>query len=305
MKARPYLRWPAILATVFIAATASAADVFPSPEAAKSALLQALAGRDKDSLLGILGSGAASLVNSGDPTYDDFILGRLSKEASQQCDVNQWDENTVFFNFGGNSWQLPIPLKKNSDGWRFDVSYGKGQILQNRIRRNEAGVRVVRRQYVNAQLTYAQQDRTGNGVLKFAQRFISSPGTHDGLYWPRANDAENASPLADLIQKARQEGYGTGEFGVEPYQGYCYRILTSQGANAQGGARDYIIGGNMTGGFALLAWPAKWGDSGKNTFLVNQQGQIWQKDFGAETATAAKKITSYDPDASWQVFVEE
>ena len=302
---KPNLLLIALFALWPLGASADPPTVFSSPEAAKSALLQALSAKNKESLLGMLGKGAEGLVNSGDPTYDDFILGRLSKEASQQCDVDQWDENTVFFDFGGNSWQLPIPLKKGDNGWSFDASYGKAQILQNRIQRNEAGVRGVRRQYCNAQLTYAQQDRTGNGVIKFAQRFISSSGTHDGLYWPRANDAENASPLADLIQKARKEGYGTGEFGVEPYQGYHYRILTSQGADAQGGARDYIIGGNMTGGFALLAWPAKWGDSGKNTFLVNQQGQIWQKDFGAETAAAAEKITSYNPDASWQVFVEE
>jgi hypothetical protein len=272
----------------------------PTPEAAKSRLIEAVGAKDKSALLQLLGSDAKDIVNSGDPTYDDFILGRLSAEAAKQCVIDQWDEDTVFFNIGSNSWQMPIPLEKTDAGWVFNSKYNKNQILQKRIRRNQANTIEVCRAYVNAQLLYSQRDINGNGVRDYAQKFISTAGKRDGLYWPLANPAADVSPLGPLVEKARARGYAPPEPGEETvYQGYVYRILTSQGSEAQGGARSYVVDGNMTGGFALVCWPAKYGDSGQLTFIVNQTGRVLQKDLGAQTADVVKKITSYNPDSSW------
>jgi hypothetical protein len=272
----------------------------PSPESAQSWLLEAMAAKDKAALVKLLGSDAQSLVNSGDPTYDDFILGRLSEAAAKQCMIDQWDESTVYFNIGPNSWQLPIPLLKTDKGWVFNPGYDKDQMLQKRIRRNQANAVGVVRAYVEAQELYAQRDRNGNGIRDYAQKFISTPGKHDGLYWPQANPTDDVSPLGPLVEKARSRGYAAPAPGEETvYQGYVYRILTAQGANAPGGASTYLAGGNLTGGFALICWPAKWGDSGKLTFIVNQAGRVLQKDLGGQTPALVKKITTYDPDSSW------
>jgi len=257
-------------------------------------------GKDKTALLQLLGSDAESIVNSGDPTYDDFILGKLSDAAVKQCVIDQWDENTVFFNIGPNSWQLPIPLLKTDAGWAFNVGHDKKLILQKRILRNQTNAIEVCRAYVRAQEIYAQRDRDGDGVRAYAKRIVSTPGQHDGLYWPVASPADEASPLGPLIEKVRGRGYAAPQPGEQTlYQGYAYRVLTSQGDNAPGGARNYIVDGKFNGGFALLCWPAKWGDSGKLTFVVNQSGQVLQKDLGAETSDLVKGITTYNPDASW------
>jgi Protein of unknown function (DUF2950) len=274
--------------------------VLPTPEAAKSWLIEAMGAKDKSALLQLLGSDAKDIVNSGDPTYDDFILGRLSDAAAKQCVIDQWDQDTVFFNIGPNSWRMPIPLEKTDAGWVFNPKYDKNQILQKRIRRNQANAVEVCRAYVNAQLLYSQRDINGNGAPDYAQKFISTTGKRDGLYWPQANPAAAVSPLGPLVEKARARGYAAPEPGEETvYQGYVYRILTSQGSEAQGGARSYVVDGNMTGGFALVCWPVKYGDSGQLTFIVNQAGRVLQKDLGAQTADAVKKITSYNPDSSW------
>jgi hypothetical protein len=272
----------------------------PTPEVAKSWLIEAMAAKDKAALLNLLGSDAKDIVNSGDPTYDDFMLGKLSDAAAKQCVIDQWDQDTVFFNIGPNSWRMPIPLEKADAGWVFNPKYDKKQILQKRIRRNQANAIEVCRAYVNAQQLYSQRDLNGNNVRDYAQKFISTTGKRDGLYWPQANPADDASPLGPLVEKARARGYAPPEPGDESvYQGYVYRILTSQGSEAPGGARSYVADGNMTGGFALVCWPAKYGDSGQLTFIVNQAGRVLQKDLGPQTADAVKQVTSYNPDASW------
>ena len=299
---KTHLVLTALLTLLPMMAGAEPGPVFNSPEAAKAALMSAIGSRDKGAILNVVGDDAKDIVNSGDPTYDDFILGRITKEAAQLCDIERWDGDTIYFDIGPDAWQLPIPLKRKDGGWRFDPSDGKRQILQNRIRRNEATAGVVGRTFANAQLLYAEAIRAGNTVKTYARRFISTPGTQDGLYWPKTTATDDASPLAPLIEKARKEGYPEGEFGAEtPYHGYHYRVLTAQGANAPGGARDYMSDGKLIHGFALVSWPAKWGDSGVNTFLVHWNGQVWKKDLGAQTASLVKEITSYNPDSSWQL----
>jgi hypothetical protein len=185
---------------------------------------------------------------------------------------------------------------KQGDGWIFDSATGRQEILNRRIGANELDTIDVCRAYVAAQREFASEDRDGTGVFKFAQKFISAQGKHDGLYWPIA-DGEPASPLGPLVADAVAEGYN--KKGV-PYHGYYYRILTGQGKNAPGGAYSYIINGNMIAGFALVAFPADYGNSGVMTFIVNQQGVVFQKDLGPKTANLAKAMKIYNPDPSWQ-----
>lgn len=273
---------------------------FYSPQDAQSALLNAMGSNNQQALLRILGTDASDLVNSGDPTYDAFMMGKLSKAAAKNCTISQRDSKTIFFNLGANAWRLPIPLVQQQDNmWVFNAGYATQQVLGNRIRRNQANARTVCRAFVNGELAYARQDHDGDGVTEYAQKFISSPDKQDGLYWP-TQPVGPASPIWSLVEKARDEGYVkrlTG--GVSPYQGYVFRILREQGSNAPGGQFSYMVGPNMTRGFALIAYPVKYGDSGKKTFLVNQSGQVLEKDMGPDTVAIAKAVMSYNPDASW------
>ncbi len=290
-----------LAASVLLPSLVFAADraVFKTPESARSALIGALNSHRRDAMLQLLGRGAADLVSSGDPTYDQFLAGKISDAAAKNCTIAMRDSKTAFFNVGPNQWRLPIPLVKKADGWVFDPDRGRQQILQNRERRAEAATVNVCREFVKAQLKYAQQDRDGDGVREYAQSFISTDGKRDGLYYPVGGTGD-VSPLWPLLQKAQDQGYFASIVRSQaPYLGYYYKILTKQGANAPGGARDYLVGKHLTGGFALIAWPAKYGDSGADTFMVNQSGRILKKDLGPDTAKIAKKITSYHPDATW------
>jgi hypothetical protein len=292
--------------TIFAALLTSAAQAdpgmaLPTPEAARSVLINAISAKDKGALLQLLGSEAGTIVNSGDPTYDDFILGRLADGIEKQCSIDRWDDDTVFFNIGPNSWQMPIPLLKTDGGWAFNVGHDKDQILLKRIRRNEANAVEVCRAYVNAQRIYSQKDVNGDGAREYAQKIISDDGKRNGLYWPQVRPTDSTSPLGPLFGKARERGYLPPAAGEEiVYQGYAYRILTSQVDPAKDGATNYIVDGRLTGGFGLVCWPAKWGTSGKRMFLVNQDGRVWQKDLGPQTGDLQKQMTTYNPDSSWQ-----
>jgi len=195
---------------------------------------------------------------------------------------------------GRDDWPFPIPIVREGDGWRFDTAAGKEELLNRRIGRNEITTIAVCRTYVDAQKEFARRFHV------YAQSFRSTPGKQDGLYW-EATD-HDASPLGPLVASATAEGYQHGEAGdaPSPYHGYLFRILTKQGAGAPGGVKDYVKDGRMTGGFALVAWPAEHGSSGVMTFLVSEQGVVFQKDLGDGTTEAAKAITAYDPDGSWE-----
>jgi hypothetical protein len=205
---------------------------------------------------------------------------------------------------GTDFWPFPIPLVQTNGQWRFDAEAGREEILNRRVGRNELEVLAVMRAYVQAQREYASKDRTGDEVLKYAQKLASSPGKTDGLYWPTDLNGET-SPLGPLIGQARTEGYFAGspstDTGPQPFHGYLFKILTRQGKHAPGGKYDYIINGNMIGGFALVAWPADYGESGIMTFIVNQQGRVYERDLGPDTAKQASKMKSYDPAPSWLV----
>jgi len=189
---------------------------------------------------------------------------------------------------------------KRGDAWRFDTKAGADEILNRRIGRNEFNAIQVCGAIVDAEHEYASKDRTGSGYLEYAQKFMSSPGKRDGLYWPLTAGEE--SPIGPLVVSARAEGYGPrgAHEKRSPYHGYYYRILKKQGKDARGGAYSYVVHGRMIGGFALVAFPAKYGDSGVMTFIVNQNGVVYEKALGPHTATIARAMTTFNPDASWK-----
>jgi hypothetical protein len=220
--------------------------------------------------------------------------------ATERTRFETLPDGATIAHIGRQATPFAIPLVKDGERWRFDTAAGKDELLNRRIGRNELMAIAASRAYVNAQEEYARASAVRGGERAYAQKFLSAPGQHDGLYWEDAS-GKDESPLGPLFASASAEGYDLAQQPVtpRPYHGYFFRILTGQGANAPGGARSYVKDGKMTGGFALLAWPAEYGQSGIMTFLVNSQGVVFQKDLGAQTAEAAKTITSYDPDTSW------
>jgi hypothetical protein len=276
-------------------AMAESQQHFASPEAAARALDAAV--RDAHStsrLTAILGPESDEIVSSGDPVDDAAARKRYATAAAERTRVEvAADGATAIVHVGRNDWPLPIPLVREADGWRFDTASGKQELLNRRIGRNELAVLAVCRAYVDAQNEYAARFHT------YAQSLPSTPGKRDGLYW-EATDRD-VSPMGSLIASASAEGYHMREAGEAPapYHGYFFRILTAQGAHAPDGARSYVKDGKMTGGFALVAWPADHGSSGVMTFMVGPQGVVFQKDLGDATSEAAKAITAYDPDGSW------
>jgi len=281
---------------------AFAADVkqktFSTAQEAVDALIAANRSSSKSELLKILGPDADKLINSGDPVADTegrekFIA---AYDAAHKLEDQGSDKKTLVV--GNNEWPLPIPLVRQNDKWRFDTEAGEQEILDRRIGRNELNVIEVCRAYVEAQREYADEHSLGDGKHEYAQRFLSHDGKHDGLYWP-TNAGEQESPLGPLIAFA-QAG-GTSNEADQPYHGYYYKILTAQSENARGGAIDYISGDHMTEGFALLAYPAKYGDSGIMSFIVNQNGIVHEKDMGSDTANISAQIKQYNPDDSWEI----
>jgi hypothetical protein len=282
------------------AASAAEQTTFASPEAAARALIEAAKNDDSQQLLAILGSDAEDIVFSGDPVQDKAATAQFAASARQMMRLDEAGDGQEVLSIGGDNWPFPIPIVKKGNAWLFDTAAGKQELLNRRIGRNELNTIDVCRAYVDAQRQYASQDRDGSGILKFARKFASSSGKHDGLFWPAAAN-EEASPIGPLVADAVAEGYGKTPSGEPtPYHGYFYRILTSQGEHAPGGAYDYVINGNMIAGFALVAYPADYGSSGVMTFIVNQQGVVYQKDLGPSTPQSAREISRYDPDPSWQ-----
>jgi len=199
---------------------------------------------------------------------------------------------------GDEQWPFPVPLVKNGQAWQFDSERGKEEVLARRIGGNELGTISLCRDYVRAQKEYASQPHDGKPAGLFAQRFRSSPGRQDGLFWGRQH-WETSSPLDELVTEAAKEGYDPNKPDASPFRGYCFRILTAQGPSAPGGQKSYVTNDAMTGGFALVAWPAKYAFSGVMTFVVGPDGVVYQKDLGEDTATQAVGLTEYDPDKSW------
>jgi Protein of unknown function (DUF2950) len=282
---------------------ASAADeqTFASPQDAVNALVLAAKNHDTKELHVIFGPEGKDLV-SPDLVQASDESKKFVGCLSEKTQLISHSDSSVTLELGADNWPFPIPLVKKDGKWFFDTVAGKQEILARRIGRDEIGAMKVCRAFVAAQRDYASEDRMGDGVLAYAQLLHSSPGKHDGLYWP-SKPGEALSPLGPLIAKAHMEGYHhtTQMLNNEqaPFRGYYFKILTSQGKNAPGGAYDYIINGRMIAGFALIAWPAEWDNTGVMTFIVNQQGNIYQKNLGPSTFDTAQAITTYAPNPTW------
>ena len=269
---------------------------FATPEEAIQAVAGLVGTGDEQKIEEIFGPGSVDLFRSGDPVADREDAERVKEMILAKVAFEDFDERTKVALLGEEAWPLPIPLVRTADGkrWRFDTAAGREELLNRRIGRNELSTLASLHALVDAQREYRSVGRDGNPPA-YAQKFRSGEGRHDGLYWVPA-EGEPLSPLGDLFAEA--EGYH--EPG-QPFHGYYFRMLTGQGSNAPGGAQDYLDSqGRMTGGFAAIAWPAKYGNSGVMTFLVNQRGIVFQKDLGAETAAAVDTIQAFDPDPTWE-----
>jgi hypothetical protein len=301
------LFWSFALALVFSAPLSILADdeaeKFATPNDAVSALVAAVNAKDRDELHKIFGPALADIQNP-DRVQATNDLATFAAALNKTNWLEHEPNGECTLEVGADSWPFPIPLVEKDGKWFFDTAAGGEELLNRRIGKNELDTLDVVRTYVNAQREYASSDHKGDGVLQFAQHFISSPGKQDGLYWPPELDSE-ISPLGPLVAYAESKGYsvkGRDSSGnYEPYNGYLFKILTRQGKHAPGGAYDYVINGNMIGGFALVAWPAEYGKSGIMTFIVNQQGVVYQKDLGEKTAKLATSMKRYDPDPTWQI----
>jgi Protein of unknown function (DUF2950) len=273
--------------------------LFDTDEAAMNAMLTAVKTQDHDQVHLLLGPAWKELV-SGDKVEDANAFKEFAQRASEHTRLEKPNDSTSIIHVGNDDWPLPIPLTKTSDGkWFFDTEAGKTEILARRIGENELDTIEVCHEYVKAQHEYAGKDRDGSGVLKYAQRIASTPGKMDGLYWPATSDQEQ-SPFGPLYATAATQGYDqTTGHPRGPYNGYRFRVLKRQGWDAPGGKYDYVINGNMIAGFALVAFPADYGTSGIMTFIVNQQGKVYQKDLGPDSTKLARQMTEYNPDSSW------
>jgi hypothetical protein len=283
------------------AASVDAADqrTFQSADAAVAALVDAAKAGDRKQLDPLFGAGAEQVLPSGDPVADREAREEFVARAAERTHLERVGDDFAVLSVGDDDWPFPIPLVKESAGWRFDTEAGKTEMLNRRIGRNELFTIQVCQEYVAAQREYARRMREAEGVYEYARRLRSTPGKRDGLYWEAA-EGEAESPIGPLFASATREGYRPGQnVTPQPFHGYVYKQLTAAGSHAPGGARGYVKDGKMTRGFALLAHPVKYGSSGVMTFIVNEQGIVFQKDLGPKTADIAARITAYDPDESW------
>jgi hypothetical protein len=290
------------LAVGQVCAAAAAQKSFKSPEDAVNAMVDALKTNDTTSLLAIFGPGSKGLVSSGDEVADKTASEQFVRHYEEKNRLDQVNSKKVVLYIGNDDWPLPIPIVKQGKNWRFDAKAGKKEVLARRIGRNEMGAIRTCLVYVDAQREYARKDRDKNGLLEYAQKFASEPGKKDGLYW-KAEEGEEESPLGPLVAEAVKEGYYTRNKTSDqptPYHGYYFRILKAQGKNAPGGAYDYLVNGKMIGGFALVAYPAQYGNSGIMSFMVSQDGVVYQKNLGKNTAKIAQATERFDPDKTWK-----
>lgn len=296
----------AVSAGLASAAAAKAKQkTFASPEEAAQALVDALAKGDKAELSAIFGPDSASLISSGDDVRDKAERENFLKQYAEKNSLAREGSDKVILQVGNDDWPLPIPIVKAGDAWRFGTKAGKEEILNRRIGANELRTIELLHAYVEAQREYASKDWDGDGVLPYALKIRSTPGKKDGLYW-KAKEGEGQSPLGPFAAEAAREGYaGKGGSGKPiPYHGYYFRILAAQGKNAPGGRYSYVVRGKMILGFAMVAYPASYGASGIMTFVVNQEGVVYQKDLGRNTAKAAAAMKEFDPDKSWKKVEE-
>lgn len=295
------------LITVVLLISASAPDSlaaevvqmrFQSPDEAVQALVAATRADDLKTILAILGPGSKDLISSGDSVADNASRDQFVASYDQKHYLEAQKNGAMILHIGADNWSLPIPIIKKRNSWGFDIGKGKQEILNRRIGRNELNVIDVIDAYVDAQHEYASKDCRGGGKVEFAQRLISTPGSRDGLYW-EAREGEQQSPLGPLIARATKEGY-TPEGNLSPFHGYYFKILKGQGKHAKGGSYKYVVNDKMLLGFGLVAYPAEYGNSGVMTFVVNQEGIIYEKNLGKNTRRLAEAITEFNPGKGWK-----
>jgi len=295
-----------VIAAAFIAVLISGSSqaetvkqrTFASPEEAVKAFVEAFKSNDVKALEAILGPGSRDLVSSGDPVADKAVRERFLSRYGEKNRL-EVTETKANLNVGNDDWPFAIPIVKKDALWRFDTKAGREEILARRIGENELSAIQFCLAYVDAQREYTLKDRDGDGLLEYAQKFGSDKGKKNGLYWKVA-EGEEQSPLGPIAAAAQKQGYSKKGKEPEPFYGYYYRILTGQGKNATGGAYDYLVKGNMIGGFALVAYPAKYGSSGVMTFIVNHDGVVYQKDLGRNTEKTAQAMKLFNPDSTWK-----
>jgi hypothetical protein len=275
---------------------------FASPEAAAAALADAVRAKDPQKLLAIVGPGSGDWLFSGDPVVDANDWKRFLAAYDDKHSFDDKGARSVL-QVGKDDWPFPAPLVKKGSQWTFDANAGREEILNRRIGQNELDTMQTLLAVVDAQREYAASDADGNGFADYARRFVSTPGKKDGLYW--ATEAgKPESPLGPLVAVAAREGYGkrveAAQREQQAYHGYYYKLLTSQGKDAPGGAYDYMVGDKLLGGFAVVAWPARYRVSGVTTFIVNHDGVVYEKDLGANGAAVAAAMSRYNPDRSWR-----
>jgi Protein of unknown function (DUF2950) len=299
------IKWCAwvLMAALLLTSRASAqpAKVFASPEDAVKALIGAAKAGQVADLVAILGAEDKELIESSDPATARQNRRVFIVATGEQWHLEDSAANRKTLVIGNEDWPFPVPLVKEESGWRFDTAAGREEVIARRIGRNELAAIGTVHAYVIAQRRYAEQAHDGNPAGVHATRFGSDPGKENGLYWP-AKDGQQRSPLGDLVAKAAAEGRAVGgeRSQPSPFHGYYFRILLSQGSSAKGGKKQYVAKGLMSGGFALVAWPAQYDVTGVMTFVVNQDGIVHEKDLGPDTDVAARKMTAYNPDKSWR-----
>jgi Protein of unknown function (DUF2950) len=286
---------PAIVMLALLTTASQAQQSYPTPEDAAAALAAAVKSGSKGEILKVLGSAADDIVSSGDEVADADTRERFTSVFDAKHSIKAEGNKSATLILGAEDFPFPIPLANTKAGWQFDTSEGRIEVLRRRIGRNELDAIQTALAYVDAQNEYADKDR-GEGIGVYAQRIVSSPGKKDGLFW---RDDSDPSPLGELAAQASSEGYKVDGQGA-PYHGYYFRILKGQGPDAPGGALNYVVNGKMIGGFALIAWPAEYGNSGVMTFLVNHAGTVYQKDLGKRTDAIASRSALFDPDQTWK-----
>ena len=278
-----------------LTSASQAQQAYPSPENAAAALVAAVKTGTKSAILKVLGNAGADIVESGDDVADAEMRQRFLSAYDARNSIRTEGNKKATLILGADDFPFPIPLVNGRTGWEFDTAAGRREVLYRRIGRNELDAIQTSLAFVDAQNEYAEKDRTGEGAGVYAQRVVSSPGKKDGLFW---RDDSDPSPLGELMAQASAEGYKAEQ--AEPYHGYYFRIMRGQGSDAPGGAFNYVVKGKMIGGFALIAYPAEYGNSGVMTFMVNHAGTVYQKDLGDRTLRIVGRIILFDPDQTWK-----
>jgi hypothetical protein len=276
--------------------------VFASPEEAVKALIDAAKAGNQEELMAIFGPAAREVLSSGDAVEDRSVRERFVKAYDAKNALVRDGDAKAVLQIGTEEWPFPIPIVKKGQQWSFDTKKGKEELNNRRIGRNELNTIQTCLAYVDAQREYAGKDRDGDGLFEYAQKFVSTPGTKDGLYW-EAKPGEEGSPFGDLFTRATLEGYTKTSNKPTPYHGYFFKVLKAQGKNAPGGAYDYLVKGRMIGGFGMVAYPANYGVSGVMTFVVNHDGIVYEKNLGKDTAKIAQAIKLFNPDKTWKKVV--